>query len=97
MESNSKAKPRRWITTLMGATIFVLESRAIDFIVNAYLVFLSIYILYAPPTRLIVGSALLILLPVVLAHALRVVVMLGRAMNVQVCLYNFTIHNHHHN
>lgn len=72
-----------WIIMLSAISIFVLDSRAFAFIARSYMVFLSIYILYAPPTNTIIAVTVLVLMPVALASALRFVVVLGRAMHVK--------------
>ena len=54
LESNPKQlQPRRWIVWLSGVSIFLLESRAIAFSTSAFMVFLSIDVLYTPHTSLL--------------------------------------------
>ena len=72
-----------WIIILSAISTFVLDSRAFAFIARSYMVFLSIYVLYAPPTNTIIAVTVLVLMPVALASALRFVVVLGRAMHVK--------------
>ena len=73
----------RWIIALSGISIFILESRAIVFSVNVYMVFLAIYAIFQPVTKTLIGATVVILLPVAFAHSLRLVMMLGRAMNIK--------------
>ena len=84
LEANAKAlKSPRWIVWLSGISIFLLESRAITFAVNVFKVFLSIYLLYRSPTKTLVGAIVAVFFPMSLAQSLRVVVLLGRAMNIK--------------
>lgn len=53
------------------------------FTVYAYMTFLNIYILYEPPTRFLIASAVLVLIPVALAEGLKLVVVLVQAMNIK--------------
>jgi len=82
-EKGSKYGKLRWLRALSGASIFVLESRMINFLVQSYMVALSITLLYNPSSRMLVASAVAVLLPIALARSLRLVVVLGKAMNVK--------------
>lgn len=74
---------RRWIIWMSAIRITVLNSRAVIFALNTYLVFLSVYILYCPANRALVASAVLVVSPWALAQALGLVLELGKAMNIK--------------
>ena len=82
-EKGSKYGKLLWLRALSGASIFVLESRMINFLVQSYMVALSITLLYNPSSRMLFASAVAVLLPIALARSLRLVVVLGKAMNIK--------------
>lgn len=55
----------------------------INFLVQSYMVALSITLLYNPSSRMLIASAVAVLLPIAIARCLRLVVVLGKAMNVK--------------
>ena len=81
--SLSEYSQRQWMMRLSGLTIFLIESRAIQFIFQSYLVILALYILLAPLNGLVIASIFIMLLPMSMAYSLRIICTLGRALNIK--------------
>jgi len=71
-----------WIVAINGTTIYVTESRSINFCLNLYKFILTIGMLWTDPDKLIwwMASAVMVLLPYCVLTALGAVVVLGKAL-----------------
>jgi len=71
-----------WIVATNGTTIYVTESRSINFCLNLYKFILTIGLLWTDPDKLIwwMASAVIVLLPYCVLTALGAVVVLGKAL-----------------
>jgi len=96
-EANDKSKERmrlimnmptrtvdEWIVAINGTTIYVTESRSINFCLNLYKFILTIGMLWTDPDKLIwwMASAVIVLLPYCALTALGAVAALGKALYV---------------
>ena len=71
-----------WIVAINGTTIYVTESRSINFCLNLYKFILTIGMLWTDPDKLMwwMASAVIVLLPYCVLTALGAIVVLGKAL-----------------
>ena len=82
-EEKGRWKHRRWMMHISALRIIVLHSRAIQYLVSAYMTFVSVWVLFHPANKAVLASIVVILGPVALVQALGLVLILGKAMNVK--------------